>query len=118
MIRRPPRSTLFPYTTLFRSRLKTEDQDELRDGFPKSSEELFRYHAVILDDLEAAFFTQDQLSLLQQFVSRRGGGFLMLGGKDSFVDGKYQRTPVGDMLPVDLDRAASDSMPEGFSLQL
>src|SRR5216683_6629162 len=28
MIRRPPRSTLFPYTTLFRSRL-------LRDGFTK-----------------------------------------------------------------------------------
>src|SRR3712207_7967180 len=24
MIRRPPRSTLFPYTTLFRSRIKTE----------------------------------------------------------------------------------------------
>src|SRR5438105_7104972 len=24
MIRRPPRSTLFPYTTLFRSRLRTE----------------------------------------------------------------------------------------------
>src|SRR3712207_9199129 len=26
MIRRPPRSTLFPYTTLFRSRGKIEDQ--------------------------------------------------------------------------------------------
>src|SRR3712207_8322390 len=27
MIRRPPRSTLFPYTTLFRSRYWTEDYD-------------------------------------------------------------------------------------------
>src|SRR3712207_7287870 len=27
MIRRPPRSTLFPYTTLFRSPLRTEDMD-------------------------------------------------------------------------------------------
>src|SRR3712207_8985939 len=26
MIRRPPRSTLFPYTTLFRSRLRNEDE--------------------------------------------------------------------------------------------
>src|SRR3712207_7351181 len=26
MIRRPPRSTLFPYTTLFRSRLRTVDE--------------------------------------------------------------------------------------------
>ena len=28
MIRRPPRSTLFPYTTLFRSRLVSELQEE------------------------------------------------------------------------------------------
>src|SRR3712207_8034101 len=27
MIRRPPRSTLFPYTTLFRSALRTSDRD-------------------------------------------------------------------------------------------
>src|SRR2546427_4672437 len=27
MIRRPPRSTLFPYTTLFRSRSRSEGQD-------------------------------------------------------------------------------------------
>src|SRR3712207_7054014 len=34
MIRRPPRSTLFPYTTLFRSRLVREDvpQDLLGQG--------------------------------------------------------------------------------------
>ena len=30
MIRRPPRSTLFPYTTLFRSMMKT-----FKHGFPK-----------------------------------------------------------------------------------
>src|SRR2546422_10960751 len=30
MIRRPPRSTLFPYTTLFRSHQKTRVQTELR----------------------------------------------------------------------------------------
>src|SRR3712207_8359214 len=29
MIRRPPRSTLFPYTTLFRSVLPFEDEDEV-----------------------------------------------------------------------------------------
>src|SRR2546422_9912672 len=33
MIRRPPRSTLFPYTTLFRSRERTAQiQDALPDG--------------------------------------------------------------------------------------
>src|SRR2546425_8146228 len=30
MIRRPPRSTLFPYTTLFRSRFRSDDMKRLR----------------------------------------------------------------------------------------
>ncbi len=59
---------------------------------------MYRYHAVVLDDIEAEFFTQDQLSLLRSFVSHRGGGLLMLGGPDSFADGKYDRNPVGELL--------------------
>jgi hypothetical protein len=86
-------------------RLGTLDEVELRDGFPKAADELFRYHAVILDDIEAAFFTQDQLALLRSFVSQRGGGLLMLGGPDSFADGKYDRTPVGELLPVYMSRS-------------
>ena len=61
---------------------------------------------MILDDLEAEFFTRDQMSLLQKFVSERGGGFLMLGGAESFHQGKYEHTPVGEMLPVYLDYVA------------
>ncbi|MBI3876749.1 MAG: hypothetical protein HY300_12500, partial [Verrucomicrobia bacterium] len=86
------------------TRLNTRDQDELRDGFPKTPEELYGYHAVIIDDCEAEFFTPDQQSLLQRFVSERGGGVLMLGGAETFHQGKYARTPIGDMLPVYLDR--------------
>src|SRR2546430_11285323 len=33
MIRRPPRSTLFPYTTLFRSALEGAKTDLRRDGY-------------------------------------------------------------------------------------
>jgi uncharacterized membrane protein len=80
------------------------DEVELRDGFPKAADELYRYHAVVLDDLEASFFTPDQLALLRTFVSHRGGGLLMLGGLHSFADGKYDRTPVGELLPVYLNR--------------
>ena len=52
-------------------------------GLPQS-EELFSYHAVIVDDLEANFFKTSQQALLEEFVSLRGGGFLMLGGLESF----------------------------------
>src|SRR5262249_19435593 len=100
-------------------RLGTEDKDELRAGFPQDADALFRYHAIILDDVEAGFFKQDQLSLLQQFVSRRGGGLLMLGGKESFAEGGYDRTPVGEMLPVYLDRhLAAAPQDESYRLRL
>jgi len=85
-------------------RLNTRDDAELRDGFPKTKQELFGYHAVILDDVEAGFFTADQMDLIRRFVSERGGGFLMLGGKESFQKGNFQRTPIGRILPVHLDR--------------
>ena len=86
-------------------RLNTKDATELVGGFPKTADILNGYHAVILDDLEAEFFTRDQMSLLQKFVSERGGGLLMLGGAESFHQGKYEHTPVGEMLPVYLDYA-------------
>ena len=81
-------------------RLHTEDEQELSGGFPSTPEELFKWHAVIIDDLESAFFTTAQAALLQKFVSTRGGGVLMLGGMESFAEGAYARTPIGEMLPV------------------
>ncbi len=85
-------------------RLNTRDELELAAGFPTSPEELFSYQGLILDNVEAGFFTADQASLIQRFVSERGGAFLMLGGMESFREGQYARTPVGEMLPVYLDR--------------
>ena len=97
-------------------RLGTRDKAELRDGFPQSADVLHQYHAVILDDLEAGFFTQDRMLLLQKFVSRRGGGLLMLGGAKSFRSGDYARTPIGELLPVYLDRV--DPAPDGAAYRL
>ena len=85
-------------------RVGTKDAEELRDGFPKSADELFRYHAIILDDLEAGFFDTSQLTLLLEFVRHRGGGFLMLGGQESFIKGGYQKTLLNDLMPVYLER--------------
>jgi len=93
-------------------RFNTRDELELRSGFPRTPEELFGYHAVIVDDLEADFFQADQQALIQKYVSERGGGFLMLGGAESFQQGRYHRTPIGDLLPVYLDRHA-DAAPAG-----
>lgn len=87
-------------------RLGTKDDQELSGGVPQDPTELFAYDALILDDVETEFFTADQLQLFRDFVTRRGGGFLMLGGQESFRRGEYDRTPVGELLPVDLQREA------------
>lgn len=89
-------------------RLGTKDAKELSDGFPKAAEDFFaEFRAIILDDIEAQFFTQEQMNLIERFVSERGGALLMLGGQESFRDGGYDNTPIGRMLPVYLDQAAS-----------
>lgn len=84
------------------------DTNWVTAGFPRTADALFKFSAVILDDLEAEFFTRDQMSLLQKFVSERGGGLLMLGGAESFHQGKYEHTPVGEMLPVYLEAAGAE----------
>ena len=85
-------------------RLNVRDEDELKDGFPKSAAELFGYHALILDDLESAFFMPHQLEMIRRYVSERGAGFMMLGGQESFTQGKYENTPIAELLPVYLQR--------------
>lgn len=88
-------------------RLGTKDAKELSDGFPKAAEDFFaEFRAIILDDIEAQFFTQEQMNLIERFVSERGGALLMLGGQESFRAGGYDNTPIGRMLPVYLDQAA------------
>lgn len=99
-------------------RLGTLDSEELRGGFPKNADELYRYDALILDDLESEYFTQDQMLLLQKFVSHRGGGFLMMGGSGSFAQGRYDRTPIGELLPVYLQRLPDTASDRRFRLSL
>jgi len=74
----------------------------LSKGFPTTGEQLNQFQAVILGDIEASYFTPDQLKLLQEFVRTRGGGLLMLGGVNSFGLGQYANTPIADMLPMQI----------------
>ena len=85
-------------------RLVLDNAEQLAGGFPKTRDELFGYRGLILGSIEAGAFTGDQLRMISEFVERRGGGLLMLGGGRSFSEGGYAGTPVADALPVVLDR--------------
>ena len=91
-------------------RLGVDSAAELADGFPITREELFTYRALVLGSVEASHFSHDQLEMIAEFVERRGGGLLMLGGRGSFAEGGWRGTPVEPLLPVRLDAPAADSL--------
>ena len=95
-----------------------DDEETLADGFPTTREELFRYKGLILGSIESTFFTQDQLQMIVDFVSERGGGFMMLGGRNSFSEGRYQNTPIADILPFRLSDGESDFVVENLAVEV
>ena len=78
------------------------NSQELKDGFPTKVEELFAFQGLIIGSVEANYFTTSQQELMQQFVDRRGGGLLFLGGRNALADGAYDKPPFSDLLPVRL----------------
>jgi uncharacterized membrane protein len=86
-------------------RINPSNPEELIGGFPKTREELFAYRGIILGTIEAASFSPEQLRMIADFVSKRGGGLLALGGRRSFAEGGWPGTPVGEVLPVVPDAA-------------
>ncbi|TVP99273.1 MAG: hypothetical protein EA381_10285 [Planctomycetaceae bacterium] len=81
-------------------RLGVRDADELARGFPRTAEELFPFDAVILDDIEPEFFSQDQLRLLRRFVAQRGGGLMLLGGPEAFAGKRFAQGTLGELSPL------------------
>jgi uncharacterized membrane protein len=96
-------------------RLDVDTPDELLGGFPKTRDELFAFKGLILGSIEAAAFSADQLQMIADFVDRRGGGLLMLGGARSFGEGGYGGTPVADALPLLIDPRTRAGEPTTFA---
>jgi uncharacterized membrane protein len=76
------------------------DPKELAEGFPTRAEDLFGYSGIIIGSVEAGYFTPVQQDLLREFVDRRGGGLLWLGGHSSLADGVWGGSNLADLLPV------------------
>lgn len=114
----PDREAAEQYDEPVLIRIGTRDETELRAGFPKTAEELYQYDAVVLDDVEAGFFDQAQMLLLERFVARRGGGLMMLGGAESFAQGEFRRTAIESLLPVYLKPGETEPAPARYRLSL
>ncbi len=78
------------------------DPKELADGFPSRAEDLFVYQGLIIGSVEAGYFTPVQQELIREFVDRRGGGLLLLGGQFALADGGWNTTNLIDLFPTTL----------------
>jgi uncharacterized membrane protein len=78
------------------------DPKELADGFPSRAEDLFAYDGLIIGSVEAGYFTPAQQELIREFVDRRGGGLLLLGGQFALADGGWNATKLIDLFPTTL----------------
>src|SRR5260221_14561317 len=83
MIRRPPRSTLFPYTTLFRSHL---NHPEPGDQFLGLGERPVGYRALASGEPDARALR----ARLQP--SSKGARIRFAGGKSTVTDGPFTET--------------------------
>jgi uncharacterized membrane protein len=79
----------------------------LTGGFPARREDLYAYDGIILANVEGDLLTHAQLSLAADFVSERGGGLLVVGGR-SFAARGLGGTPIEEALPLEMsDRRGS-----------
>jgi uncharacterized membrane protein len=88
--------------------------------FPESIEEILKYDVVIFGDVDPRQFTDAQLQLVKDFVSKRGGGFGMVAGP-RFAPAAYRNTALEELLPVLITRVQEGraaSIKDGFRPEL
>ena len=96
---------------------RLDNPDHLLGGFPKTREELFAYRGLILGSIEAGAFTGDQLRMIADFVERRGGGLLMLGGAARVRGGRLRRN-AGRRRAAGRPRASDQTLDAGAVARL
>jgi hypothetical protein len=77
-------------------------------GLISAQADLFKYDVIVLMDVPRAMFraggdtTESRLQHIVQFVTKRGGGLVVLGGQDVYRAGRYGDSHLAEILPFDL----------------
>jgi uncharacterized membrane protein len=76
---------------------------QARQPFALSLDALDGVGALVLENIEAGRLSEGGLHVVAQYVREAGGGLVMTGGRQSFGEGGYRKSPVEDVLPVSLE---------------
>ena len=81
---------------------------DIGEGLPGNEVDFYQYDVIVLGDIPRAYFRQGgdvaetKLQWLAEFVARRGGGLVTLGGRSVYGAGNYQDSALAQILPFDL----------------
>jgi Ca-activated chloride channel family protein len=91
---------------LIRELVAALEQEEIQvdvrpaTGMPDNLADLQNYELLILSNVPATSLSQKQMEVARTYVQDLGGGFMMLGGEQSFGLGGYYKSVLEDILPV------------------
>ena len=71
-------------------------------NLPADTAALASYKAIVVANVPATRFSIRQMERLQTYVRDLGGGFVFIGGDESYGVGGYTETPIEDLLPVEM----------------
>jgi len=100
-------------------------QGELRhrnvDGLPQDEADLYEYDVIILGDIPRKYFRkgdpeETRLKWFVDFVQRRGGGLITLGGRSVYAAGQYHESPLATILPFSIERARKPQIEKTFKV--
>ncbi len=92
------------------------------DGIPNQEADLYKYDVVIFGDIPRAYFrsggdiSETKMQWLAEFVSRRGGGLIALGGASVYAAGQYQDSALSRILPFEIKATEKPQIPKAFRI--
>ncbi|MGM7680524.1 VWA domain-containing protein [Cytobacillus sp. Hm23] len=78
---------------------------------PTNIASLLQYDSIVFANVSATKVSQSQMEMIKTAVNDFGVGFIMTGGMESFGLGGYFKTPIEDILPVDMELKGKQEMP-------
>jgi uncharacterized membrane protein len=92
------------------------------DGLPDREEDLYKYDVIILGDVPRSYFrsggdlAETKMARLVDFVTRRGGGLITLGGRSVYAAGQYGDSSLARVLPFDISAAKETQVNKPFKI--
>lgn len=70
------------------------------EQLPSTAAQLDQYDALILSDVDPKTMSAAQMQTVETYVKELGGGFIMIGGENTYGKDGYTNTPIEKILPV------------------